>query len=81
MIFTLIYSYSGLAIAIFSFMLYSYKYTTTIVVGFALFWFILLAFYPVYTKARDRIRVQLNLATIVFTQSAYIVDTIWPNYS
>jgi len=79
--FSLVYSYSGLFISIAYFSLFSYKYITVITVGYACFLLILLAFYPVYTKTRDKIRVQINLMTIVFTQSAYVVDVIWSDYS
>ncbi len=80
-ILTWIYSYSGLTIALTSYMMHSYQYTTTLTIAYAFLLLIAFGFSNVYTKERDRVRVQLNLATIILTQSAYLVNTFWYDYS
>ena len=79
--FTLVYSYSGLIIAVLYFSLYSNKYVSAITMGYAVLGLLVLALCPIYAKAREKIRVQTNLATIVLTQSAYLTNCLWADYS
>lgn len=74
LIFTIVYSFSGLFIAFTSFLIFSHQYITIIVISYVFLLLLFVQFKDLYLKSRDKIRVQVNLLTILFIQSAYLID-------
>ena len=75
------YFCTGPLAGVISYLFCDLGYSAGLVAGYAGLLLVWLFVRPVFNKVRDRVRVQLNLATVVLTQLPYLLFQRHPDYS
>jgi hypothetical protein len=63
------------------YLLYQYNFSSALVVGFVLLLWTYLQCRPVFSRTRDRLRVQCNLLVMAMVQTPGLVARLHPDYS